>query len=458
MASTPPLRAYPGPDVNAAPKLLGITGALYIIALILFTGRIHIRTRNRRLGWDDFTLTFGLVTAPFKRLQITLLTAPIQILALVEWALLVVAVHYGAGRHNFYVPTRDHVPAQHFLVASELPWAASIMFIKISIAIMLLRMKHTPLWRVFLWLMIVVQILSCLASLIFQLVQCRPLAALWDPAGHPHAVCTDPDAAFVSLYVNSGIGITTDLIFALVPISFIRIMHRPLREKIVLSMLMGMGVFAAAASIVKTTLVKSYGRTGDTLWDAVDLTLWSILEEQTGIIAACIPCLKSPFERTLQKCGVLSTRKGSGYHPHAYHNRPRRIDSHQLPPLHLSFTRNVLNAGPAIAVDTNASSTFGKSSMGRSTNAHSEETIWPSGTDPSTMDYDQEESYRQMMAEGGILLTTEFQIKSEVLSRVGSRDGDEGVNARETERGREMEEWRVERPSCEGRARGWDPV
>lgn len=329
----------------------------------------------------------------------------------------------------------------------------SMMFIKISIASMLLRIKHTRPWRIFLWAMVAVQILSCLASLIFQLVQCIPLGYMWDPVHHPDAECVELQSMYVSLYVNSGISITTDLIFALVPISFIRTMHCPLREKLVLSCLMGLGVFAAAASIVKTTLVKDYGSTGDSLWDAIDLTLWSVLEEQTGIIAACIPCLKSPFERTLHRLGVLSSTKRPSY---GYTGDGRRHDAHQLPPLHLS--RHAFGVG--LSIDTPLSTTLTgkstKSTIGRSTDTQSEETIWPNSTHATRGSEEgrreRDEAFRQMMAEGGILMTTEFQIKSEVMSRVGSPAG-------ELETGqREIEDWRVERPSFDAGPRRWDAV
>lgn len=448
-----------GSDVNAAPKLLSITGSLYVVVVLLYSVRIYTRFRCRRVGWDDYLITLALVSPSPPLSFVTTSDLDQQIFALAEYALLIVAVHYGMGHHNHSVPNQNLIPAEHFLFASSLPWAASIMFIKVSIACMLLRIKHTPPWRICLWAMIMVQILSCLASLFFQLMQCVPLSYMWDPARHPDGECARPEAAFVSLYVNSGIGISTDLLLAGVPIVFICKMNVPLREKIVLSCLMGLGVFATAASIIKTTFVRNYGRTGDTLWDAVPLTLWSILEEQTGIIAACVPCLKTPFERTLRRAGVLSTQKTETGYIYASNHHRTRIDSHQLPPLRLGLTRGFFGHGsaPGHDIDTNLSSSLGaKSSIGRSTTIQSEETIWPRGP----ADEAHEESFRQMMAEGGILLTTEFQIKSEVMSRAGSVDEGQGVVERELEREREIEEWRVERPSCEGRggAKGWDVV
>ena len=62
---------------------------------------------------------------------------------------------------------------------------------------------------------------------------------------------------------------------------------RPLREKVLLAVMMGMGLLASAASIAKTFRAKDYGATGDVLMDSVQLTIWSILESQL----ACVPIL-----------------------------------------------------------------------------------------------------------------------------------------------------------------------
>lgn len=67
--------------------------------------------------------------------------------------------------------------------------------------------------------------------------------------------------------------------------TFILGIFRPLREKVTLTVIMGIGLLASAASIAKTFRAKDYGATGDTLTDSVQLTVWSILESQL----ACVP-------------------------------------------------------------------------------------------------------------------------------------------------------------------------
>lgn len=287
------------------------------------------------------------------------------------------------GRHNYYVPPSKQITGQHLFYSSTIPWAISMMFVKISIACMLLRIKRDRIWVLFLRGMIGVQIASCIASVVFQLVQCIPLAAIWDPVSHPDAVCTKPQTAFVSIYVNSAIAIATDFIFAALPLFFIRQIQRPLRERVILGCLMGLGVFAAITSIVKTTLVKTYGITGDTFWDAIEISLWSILEEQTGIIAACIPCLKSPFERFLGKLGLLSTSKRATYYHPSGPDMYGGGKSHQLQSLR-------------------PKSGIGKTE--KNFDAQSEDNILPAE--------DEDKPFKQMM-NGQILKTTELHFSQE---------------------------------------------
>ena len=152
--------------------------------------------------------------------------------------------------------------------------------------------------------MIAIQVATCIGSVVFILFRCIPMRAHWDPSV-TDARCVSTRSIYYTIYITAVISIVTDLSLAFLPLAFIRKMQRPLRDKIVLSALMGLGIFATIMSIVKTTVVKHYNATGDTLWDSIDLSLWSILEEQAGIIAACIPCLRSPFERILDRIGFV---------------------------------------------------------------------------------------------------------------------------------------------------------
>lgn len=100
-----------------------------------------------------------------------------------------------------------------------------------------------------------------------------------------------------------------DLALALMPIQLIRGLRRTLQEKILISVLMAMGLFAAGIAGYKMTLSTKVFK-GDPLSTTVELSLWNRLEELVGLIAACMPCLKSHAERLLKRIGVLSTNMG----------------------------------------------------------------------------------------------------------------------------------------------------
>lgn len=158
----------------------------------------------------------------------------------------------------------------------------------------------------FLYIMIVIQILFGISANAVQLGICRPLAVNWDPAASKKK-CWPARVAWVGIIVNGTVSALTDIIFACIAVSFVREIKRPLREKIVVSFLMALGILAGAASITKLTKVKKYTRNRDWLYDGVDLVIWNIVEAQAGIIAACVPCLKSPCERLLRRFGLLPT-------------------------------------------------------------------------------------------------------------------------------------------------------
>lgn len=97
-----------------------------------------------------------------------------------------------------------------------------------------------------------------------------------------------------------------DFALATMPIKLLRTLHRPRREKILVGCLMAMGLFATAVAAYKMTLSRKVFL-GDTLSTTVELSLWNRLEILVGLIAACLPCLKSPAERVLHRIGVFTS-------------------------------------------------------------------------------------------------------------------------------------------------------
>jgi len=95
--------------------------------------------------------------------------------------------------------------------------------------------------------------------------------------------------------------------------TFIVKLHRSTREKALISILMGLGVLASAAAILKLVLSKAFAGAvrKDFLWYVADYVLLAWLEVYFSIIAASTPPLKSMFERVLRRCGFISRERSS---------------------------------------------------------------------------------------------------------------------------------------------------
>lgn len=142
---------------------------------------------------------------------------------------------------------------------------------------------------------------------------------------------------FVALFA------VTDLACALLPLFFIVKIRRPLREKVVLFLLMAMGLLACACGIVKTALLRGILRSKDPVWEGASVTIWtsvdsphiiiflvgvptnkrynSYAEEYIGITAANIPCIKSLLETAFHKFGGHVTTMTSSNSKFSLHDQ-----------------------------------------------------------------------------------------------------------------------------------------
>lgn len=294
-----------GPDENFVARMLGPVITFFAVAVSLAILRLYSRvTRPQGIdlrftfSWDDINLLLALI------------------FTILQFSFLMAAVPHGVGRHNSYVPYKEQVEANKLLLISQLPWGWAVAFAKISIACLLLRLKNATSeglwpWKVPLYFLIVVQIASAVAANVVQLTQCRPIIAIWDPTT-PEAVCRSPSVAHTTIYVTSAFAIMSDIFLATAPVSFLKIVRRSIRERAILIFLMGLASFTAIATIIKLPMVGPYGQYGDGLSNTIGIMTWSSIEAYMGIIAASVPCLKSPFESFLRRVGVLKSTASNG--------------------------------------------------------------------------------------------------------------------------------------------------
>ncbi|PYH74310.1 integral membrane family protein [Aspergillus vadensis CBS 113365] len=267
------------PDVSQGPQILAATSITTAFALLTVLARMYVRVFFiRNVGPDDYIMVLTMA------------------LSLGGFAVIIPEVIYGAGRHTVYVEDTASI-ATHLNFATQGIYMWAIGLVKISIGLFLLRFAPRRSYKIFIWVVMVVMLLYTIICFLTLMFECKDIRSIWDE--NVKSQCFTSSQLLKLSYTNTGLNILTDLIFAILPAIMLRHLQVNRRVKASLVCILGLGIFACAAAIVKLSVLPNYGRTGDLLWDYSTLTIWVVVESNMGIIAGSLPTLKPLFKQFL---------------------------------------------------------------------------------------------------------------------------------------------------------------
>lgn len=323
MASLPPVDM--GPDTNTIALYLAPCWVLGVLCLALCTARCYTRVRSGKFLADDYLIVAAEIGSLASLISAT------------------IAGSYGWGRKSIYVDPSHATAAFKSTFALQTIWVVTLALVRISLACSLLRFGSSWMWRGVLFAMIVIQALISTGWLAVQFGQCVPLRSFWEPV--ESLTCWDRNVIIDYGWFSAAYFVLMDLVLALMPIKLARSLHRPMRERILICCLMGLGLCATVIAGVKMTTFDDVGL-GDPLYDTIKPSLYAKLEEQVGIIAACTPCLKAPIENLLKRAGILAERDED--------TRPSFVISIKEGPSDNSLTRDNTGGDKSMIPDTGA--------------------------------------------------------------------------------------------------------
>lgn len=188
-------------------------------------------------------------------------------------------------------------------VISQPVWAWCMFFIKFAVGFMLLRVSlHRPL-RIIIYASLFFVTAGTICCTVSIAIQCIPYRAYWEK-NIPGAKCLPGKVVLTLVYSNLSMNIASDFIFSLLPIAIIRVVRRPLREKLAICILMGLGILAGVASIIKLMLGNTRLSAADPFRRTMELRFFSVLEYQLSLLAACVPSLRRPFLKLVKRVGI----------------------------------------------------------------------------------------------------------------------------------------------------------
>lgn len=177
-------------------------------------------------------------------------------------------------------------------------WASC--FARISVACLLLQFTLAQAWRAALWAMITLQVLLMVGCNLVVLLQCRPIRATW--AQVPGAKCLSSEDNWKMGYSFTGVSMFSDVLFAVMPIALVWRLSRSPVERLLLSVLLGLGLLGVVAGAIRVATLSSFHLgSGNVVADMMPVYLWSRIEEIVIISAACAPLLKGPIEGMLYR-------------------------------------------------------------------------------------------------------------------------------------------------------------
>jgi hypothetical protein len=236
---------------------------------------------------------------------------------LIGVSLAIAAIAHGWGKPAAFFTPENLLETRRLQFAVQTVWIVTYCLVRLSVACSLLRYGFDRSWRWSLYIIMASQVTISSSYVVIQFAQCTPISFNW--AMVPDAKCWDiaPIITYgwiiagmyaardlVLFLIFTGVYIAMDLALSLMPIRLIRTLNRSTSEKVLICILMAMGLLATAVACAKMTTFTTFGK-GDPMQGTIMPSLLAKLEEQVGIIATSLPCLKNPVEKLLKKLGIL---------------------------------------------------------------------------------------------------------------------------------------------------------
>ncbi|KAH9206073.1 hypothetical protein DL95DRAFT_488616, partial [Leptodontidium sp. 2 PMI_412] len=216
-----------------------------------------------------------------------------------DWVMLVAAVStVGLGLHVW------DVEAENVATIIKLYWIMRQFYVlvqvllKVSILIFYLRVFPVRWMQISTWLIIAYMLLHGVAFFIPVIVQCRPIARLWDKRIEGSCI------PLVDLLIPGAVfSILEDVVILILPIPSISKLNIGRGKKVSLVTLFSVGFVACLTSMIR---LKSAVDTRDTLDETF---AWSLAELTVATICVCLPSLKAILNHHMPR--YFGSAKGS---------------------------------------------------------------------------------------------------------------------------------------------------
>ncbi|KAM0814059.1 putative Integral membrane protein [Seiridium cardinale] len=266
---------------SLGPAVLGIAWVFAALAIAVVGARFYVRLGIiRRLTVDDYIIVITFLLALGNNIMLT------------------ISASWGLGKHINDLASQPEaiMYTVKYVFLCEFFSIMSPGFGRISFAFLLLALvPPNKTRRRFLWSIIIIQFIVDVGTVVISFSQCRPIEGFWDHS--IDAGCWPPYVQQYTGFVQGSVCSAVDLMLAVFPATLFWTLNIKFKDKLALCGIMGLGIFAMVASIVKTVKLQAISETGDITYAMAELAIWwTSLEAYLVLIVVSMPTLRPIFK------------------------------------------------------------------------------------------------------------------------------------------------------------------
>ncbi|KAJ5481161.1 hypothetical protein N7539_007055 [Penicillium diatomitis] len=284
-------------------------GVAYVNAIFTFLALVVVMLRMYARAWITYSVGVDdwLI---FAALIFTIGMVAVTTLATESW---------GWDRHVWDVPVVWLSTVQKLNVSFQILYSQATSLTKISILWFCRRLLGAGKkggMQVYNWIFIIAMFVAFMANVLFTITsifQCSPVKAYWtvDPQFKHHCL-NEGNVLFAASVIN----LFTDFMTTAVPMPLIWRLKLPVRQRLAVMSIFGLGVLVTVAGSFRTafvwqSMVVGYDRT----WLSWPILITASIEINIGLICACAPALRPLVVKWFPR--LDSSKGNSSYDPKA---------------------------------------------------------------------------------------------------------------------------------------------
>ncbi|KAH7150284.1 hypothetical protein B0J13DRAFT_286399 [Dactylonectria estremocensis] len=187
-----------------------------------------------------------------------------------------------------------------------------VTLLKLALLFFYLRIfPATPIRRT-LWGTVIFNCLFGAAFVLTAIFQCKPISYFWTKwDGEHEGQCMDINAIAWS---NSAISIALDIWMLAIPLSQLKALNLSWRKKLGVGIMFCVGAFVTVVSVLRLRSLITFGsHSQNPTWEYVEVSMWSTIEINIGIICTCMPTIRLILVRVFPKLMGTTQRYYANY-------------------------------------------------------------------------------------------------------------------------------------------------